>query len=84
MLPPTRPVRFQRAHVMRSVVSSEWRIYLPNGVSVAFFSSVDAITVPEHARKQRGRRKLSESLPRIDAIHELADAERTCPHDGVG
>ena len=43
---------------------------------------VDTITVPEHTRKRRGRRKLPESLPRIDVIHALADDERTCPHDG--
>ncbi|HEN46861.1 MAG TPA: IS66 family transposase [Mizugakiibacter sp.] len=42
----------------------------------------DTITVPEHTRKKRGRKKLPESLPRIDVIHELADAERICPHDG--
>ncbi len=41
-----------------------------------------AITVPEHTRRKRGRRKLPESLPRIDVIHALTDAERTCPHDG--
>ena len=44
--------------------------------------AVDTITVPEHTRKKRGRRKLPESLPRIEVIHALADAERTCPHDG--
>lgn len=42
----------------------------------------DAITIPEHTRRQRGRKKLPEALPRIDVIHELADDERTCPHDG--
>ncbi len=42
----------------------------------------DAITIPEHRRKKRGRKKLPESLPRIDVIHALTDAERICPHDG--
>jgi transposase len=41
-----------------------------------------AITVPEHTRRKRGRKKLPEALPRIDVIHELADDERACPHDG--
>ena len=45
VLPPTRPARFQRAHMMRPIVSSEWRIHLPNGVSVAFSGSVDAATL---------------------------------------
>lgn len=42
----------------------------------------DAITVPEHTRKKRGRKTLPEALPRIDVIHALSDAERICPHDG--
>jgi len=45
-------------------------------------SEDDTITVPEHTRKKRGRKTLPESLPRIDVVHELADAERICPHDG--
>ena len=45
-------------------------------------SEDDTITVPEHTRRKRGRKKLPEALPRVDVIHELADAERTCPHDG--
>ena len=42
VLPATRPARFQRAQVVRAVVGSEWRIQLPNGVSVAFSGAVDA------------------------------------------
>ena len=45
ILAPTRPARFQRAHVAEPVVGSEWRIHLPNGVSVAFSGSVDAVTL---------------------------------------
>lgn len=41
-----------------------------------------AIVIPAHTRKKRGRKKLPESLPRIEVIHALADDERTCPHDG--
>ena len=45
VLPPARPARFQRAQVVRPVVGSEWRIHLPNGVSVVFSGSVDAATL---------------------------------------
>ncbi|MFH2114104.1 MAG: hypothetical protein ABIJ86_06335 [Spirochaetota bacterium] len=45
LLPRTHRNRFQRAQVMGSVVGSEWRIHLPNGVSVAFSGSVDAATL---------------------------------------
>ena len=42
VLPRTHATRFQRAQVVDPVVSSEWRIQLPNGVAVAFVGSVDA------------------------------------------
>ena len=45
VLPRTHGARFQRAQVIKSVASSEWRIELPNGVSVAFAGSVDARTL---------------------------------------
>ena len=42
VLPRTHATRFQRAQMVDPVVSSEWRIQLPNGVAVAFVGSVDA------------------------------------------
>jgi hypothetical protein len=41
VLPRTHAIRFQRARVVDPVVSSEWRIQLPNGVSVEFSGTVD-------------------------------------------
>jgi hypothetical protein len=41
VLPRTRATRFQRAQVVDPVVGGEWRIQLPNGVSVAFSGTVD-------------------------------------------
>jgi hypothetical protein len=42
VLPRTHATRFQRAQVVDLVMGSEWRIQLPNGVSVAFAGSVEA------------------------------------------
>ena len=42
VLPRTRATRFQRTQVVDPVMGSEWRIQLPNGVSVAVAGSVDA------------------------------------------
>ncbi len=42
ILPSTQPTRFQRVQVMEATLSSQWRIGLPNGVSVAFVGEVDA------------------------------------------
>ena len=36
-----QPVRFQRVQVMETSVHNQWRIGLPNGVSVAFVGKVD-------------------------------------------
>ena len=51
MLPATRPARFQRVQVVEATLSSQWRISLPNGVSVAFVGGVDAqsLTVILHS-----------------------------------
>jgi ABC-type hemin transport system ATPase subunit len=42
VLARTRATRFQRTQVVDPVFNGEWRIQLPNGVSVAFAGSVDA------------------------------------------
>jgi len=43
----------------------------------------DVVIVPAHTRKKGGRKKLPDSLPRVDVIHELSAEERICPHDGA-
>ena len=51
ILPSAQPARFQRVQVMEAAVSSQWRIGLPNGVSVAFAGEVDgqALTAILHS-----------------------------------
>ena len=43
----------------------------------------EEIAVPAHSRKKRGRKKLPESLPRVEVVHELSGEQRICPHDGA-
>jgi len=43
----------------------------------------ETVTVPEHSRKKRGRKKLPDTLPRVDVVHELSAEEQVCPHDGA-
>ena len=45
VLPGTHPARFQRVQVLEAPLSNQWRIALPNGVSVAFAGEVDAQTL---------------------------------------
>ena len=51
VLPALQPTRFQRVQVMEATLSSQWRIGLPNGVSVAFVGEVDgqALTTILHS-----------------------------------
>lgn len=41
------------------------------------------VTIPAHERQKRGRKKLPASLPRIEVIHDLSEAEKICPTDGA-
>jgi len=41
------------------------------------------ITVPAHTRKKKKRVSIPEDLPREDIIHDLAEADKVCPHDGA-
>ena len=44
----------------------------------------EGVGVTGHRRRRRGKRApLPEHLPRIDVVHELAEHERVCPHDGA-
>jgi hypothetical protein len=42
VLPRTRPLRFQRVQIAGIPVGNEWRIHLPNGVTVSCSGAVDA------------------------------------------
>jgi len=42
VLPRTPTARFQRVQVVEAAANSQWRIGLPNGVSVAFAGETDA------------------------------------------
>jgi transposase len=43
----------------------------------------DRIIIPAHTRKKGGRKKLPETLPRVEVVHELSGDELICPHDGA-
>jgi len=49
----------------------------------AELSTEETITVPEHKRKKRGRKKLPDNLPRVKVVHDLPEDDRFCPHDGA-
>jgi hypothetical protein len=45
VLPTTQPTRFQQMQVMEVAASNQWRIGLPNGVSVVFTGKVDVVAL---------------------------------------
>ena len=45
VLPRTRPLRFQRVQIAGVPVGNEWRIQLPNGVTVSCSGTVDAVSL---------------------------------------
>ncbi len=45
-------------------------------------AGADTVEIASHTRNRRGRKPLPESLPRVEVVHDLPEAERVCPHDG--
>ena len=43
----------------------------------------DSLTIPEHKRKKKGRKKIPKNLPRIDIFHDLPEEEKICEKDGT-
>jgi len=41
------------------------------------------ICIAAHTRKRRGRRPLPAWMPREEILHDLAEDEKVCPHDGT-
>ena len=46
-------------------------------IQAAASTEDETVTVPEHTRRKRGRKKLPEALPRVEVIHELPDSEHS-------
>jgi Transposase C of IS166 homeodomain/zinc-finger binding domain of transposase IS66 len=44
---------------------------------------VAQIVIPAHSRNAPGRKPIADDLPRVDIIHDLPEAEKVCPKDGV-
>jgi transposase len=38
----------------------------------------EEIIVPSHSRKKRGRKPLSDDLPRVDILHDIEEHDKTC------
>ena len=43
----------------------------------------DDVVVPTHTRKKQKRVSIPVDIPREEIVHDLADSEKVCPHDGT-
>ncbi|MCZ0867270.1 IS66 family transposase [Dasania sp. GY-19] len=43
----------------------------------------EAVVIPAHTRKKQKRASIPADIPREEIIHDLADSEKVCPHDGT-
>ncbi len=43
----------------------------------------ESIDVPAHKRKKKKRQSIPDHYPRQEIIHDLAEDEKVCPHDGT-
>ena len=41
------------------------------------------VSVPAHTRRKRGRKPLPDWIPREEILHDLAEEEKICAHDGT-
>jgi len=46
-------------------------------------SEPESIEVPAHSRRVAKRKPLDAKLPRVQVVHELAEQDKHCPHDGT-
>ena len=61
----------------------QWLFNEAEALADAAVAEPAPITIAAHERKKRGRRKLPASLPRVEVIHDLSEAEKICPTDGT-
>lgn len=45
-------------------------------------ADADSISIAPHQRKKPGRKPLPAELPRVEVIHDLAEEDKFCAHDG--
>jgi len=60
-----------------------WLFNETETLSVAAASAPESVTIPAHERRTRGRKPLPDALPRVELVHDVAEADKVCPVDGT-
>jgi transposase len=50
---------------------------------LAAHAVTETIAIGAHQRKKTGSKNIPAGLPRVEIVHDLAEAEKICPHDGT-
>jgi transposase len=56
---------------------NEAEVDLPKDIAPVIEAD-ESISIPAHTRKKSGRKALPKSLPRVQVMHDLTDAEKIC------
>lgn len=60
-----------------------WLFNEAEALAKAAAAAPESVTIPAHTRKPRGRKPLPAALPRVEVVHDVADADKVCPVDGT-
>jgi transposase len=58
----------------------ELQYWLFNEIEAVAREKVSTIVVKEHTRTKRGRKPISDSLPRIEIVHDIPEDRKRCAH----
>ena len=67
----------RKSEVLPTVNPNQLQLFSPDEPAEPIQSD-DDIVVPEHTRKKRGRKPLSEDLPRIEVVHDISEEDKRC------
>ena len=60
-----------------------WLFNEAEALAAAAETASVSVTIQAHQRLKHGRKRLDASLPRVDVIHDISEAEKCCAADGT-
>ena len=60
-----------------------WLFNEAEALATAAETALASVSVHAHQRLKHGRKRLDATLPRVDVVHDIPDAEKRCAADGT-
>jgi transposase len=60
-----------------------WLFNEAEALATAAETAPQSVTIPAHQRSKHGRKRLDATLPRVEVIHDISEAEKRCAADGT-